>query len=249
MAPFDLLAIAAHPDDAEIGCGGALRLAVEQGRRVAVVDLTRGEQSTRGTVTQRMAEAEASSAVLGLHARHNLGLPDSQLGAHPSHRLELVALLRALRPQVVLAPYWEDRHPDHSAAGKLAREACFFAGVARVGQGQPHSPARLYFYQLHHPFPPSFVLDISGVWDYKMAAIRAFTSQFGSVTGMAQTAISGGSFLRAVEARAVLHGAMIGALWGEAFLAAGPIALDSLPGLSDSPPGFDSPLSYASHRY
>jgi bacillithiol biosynthesis deacetylase BshB1 len=226
----DLLAVAAHPDDAEIGCGGVLLLAVDAGNRVAVVDMTDGEAATRGTPEIRDRERRRASELLGLAERERLALPDGSLGTRPEHRLELVRLLRALRPRVVLAPYPEDRHPDHAAAGRLTREACFLAGVPKVGQGDPHRPVRLYHYMLHQPFTPSFVVDVSTVWTRKWEAIRTYRSQFAGDDGPI-TEIATPGFLEMLEARSLVHGAMIGAERGEPFHQRGPVPLTSLPGL------------------
>ena len=227
--PLDILAFAAHPDDAEIGCGGSLLLAADQGRRVAVADMSAGEMSTRGTLPQRRQETEAASKLLGLSARLSLGLPDGCIGTDPAHRLPVIDVIRATRPRIVLAPFWEDRHPDHVAAGKLVREACFFAGVQKMGSGTPHRPENVYYYMLHHPFQPTFVIDIAKVWARKQAAMAAYASQFQAVDDGPQTAISQSGFGRFLEARSIYFGAMIGAAYGEPFYSPGPIALDLFP--------------------
>jgi bacillithiol biosynthesis deacetylase BshB1 len=236
---LDLLAIAAHPDDAEVGCGGVLIQAAEAGMRVAVADLTGGERSTRGSLEVRAAERARATELIGLSDRIEVGLPDTSLGTDPGHREALVRLLRELRPAVVLAPYPEDRHPDHAAAGRLAREASFIAGVGKAGSGDPHRPQRVYHYMLHHPFTPSFVVDVSAVWERKWAAIAAYESQFGAATD-GTTELAEGRFLRVVEARARFHGAMIGADHGEAFHSPGPVPFRFLPGFHDLGPGDDA---------
>ncbi|MCB9077377.1 MAG: bacillithiol biosynthesis deacetylase BshB1 [Anaerolineaceae bacterium] len=234
---LDILAFAAHPDDAEIGCGGSLLLTADQGRRVAVVDMSAGEMSTRGNLTQRKQETESASKLLGLSARLALGLPDGYIGTDPDHRIPVIDVIRATRPRIVLAPFWEDRHPDHAAAGKLVREACFFAGVQKIGSGLPHRPESVYYYMLHHPFQPTFVVDISTVWTRKQAAIAAYASQFQAVDDGPQTAISQSGFGRFLEARSIYFGAMIGAAYGEAFYSPGPIALNLFPEpVNASPP-------------
>ncbi|MCB0176197.1 MAG: bacillithiol biosynthesis deacetylase BshB1 [Anaerolineae bacterium] len=234
--PLDILAFAAHPDDAEIGCGGSLLLATDQGRRVAVADMSAGEMSTRGNVTLRRQETEAASKLLGLSARLSLGLPDGYIGADPAHRLPIIDIIRETRPRIVLAPFWEDRHPDHAAAGKLVREACFFAGVGKIGSGRPHRPESVYYYMLHHPFQPTFVIDIATVWARKQAAIAAYASQFQAIDDGPQTAISQTSFSRFLEARSIYFGAMVGAAHGEAFYSPGPIALNLFPEPVNAPP-------------
>lgn len=232
-ATLDILAIGAHPDDVEIGCGGALILAADAGLRVAVADLTAGEMSTQGTPQVRERERAEASTLLGLCERMSLGIPDTRVGQEPWHSDALVTLLREYRPRIVLAPYPDDRHPDHAAAGRLVREACFFAGVSKFGAGEPHRPRRLYHYMLHHPFDPSFVLDVSAVWARRMAAVAAYESQFGSATEP-RTEIGSPAFLAKLTDRASYFGAMIGASHGEPFHCRGPLAVTTLPGLDDS---------------
>lgn len=233
---LDILAIAAHPDDAELGCGGSLLLATRKGLSVAISDLTAGEMSSRGTVASRQVEATNAAHILGIKERRNLGLPDSKIGENSAHSLSaLIQLIRETRPRIVLAPYWEDRHPDHEATGRLVKEACFFAGVAKVGEGEPYRPTRLYFYMISYPFTPAFVLDISDVWERKMEAIKAYQSQFESSENGIKTAISDPGFLKLVEARAVWFGAMIGAAYGEPYYMPGPVPVAELPDLTTSP--------------
>ncbi len=228
--PLDILAFSPHPDDAELGCGGSLILAADEGLRVAIADLSAGEMSSRGTPEQRQQEKRKAADLLGLCARLSVGLPDTAIGTDPTHRLSLIQLIRETRPRLVLAPYWKDRHPDHAAAGKLVQEACFFAGVSKVGAGRPHRPERVYYYMLHHPFSPSFVVDISSVWDRKMAVVAAYRGQFQAEDSGVETALSRPEFMRFLEARAVWFGAMIGAAYGEPFLTPGPVPLRQLPG-------------------
>lgn len=237
MDAVDLLAVGAHPDDVELGCGGVIVLAAQAGLRVAVADLTIGEMGTRGTPEDRDQERLAAAEILGLCARPCLHLPDSAVGTDPGHRDRVVELIRDLRPRVVLAPFVEDRHPDHAAAGRLVRDACFVAGLAKVGDGPPHRPAALYHYMLHHPFRPSFVVDVSSTWSRKMEAVMAYTSQFGPppdvATSTATATAPSTGLLRVFDARDTLHGAMIGAERGEAFTSAGPVPLRMVPGIGD----------------
>jgi N-acetylglucosamine malate deacetylase 1 len=230
---LDLLAVAAHPDDAEVGCGGVLIQAAAAGLRTGVADLTVGERATRGSLRQRLAERERATELLGLAARLDVGLPDGSLGTDPRHRGRVIRLIREVRPAIVLAPYPEDRHPDHASTGRLVREGSFMAGVARVGEGEPHRPGRVYHYMVHHPFTPSFVVDISAVWERKVEVMLAYESQFGSEELDTETALAGGGFLSMIEARARFHGAMIGVERGEAFHTPGPVPLGFLPGVHD----------------
>ena len=232
---LDILAIAAHPDDAELGCGGSLLLAAKKGLDVVIADLTAGEMSTRGTVGSRQIEAQNAARILGIKERINLGLPDTKIDENSSHsRSMLIQLIRETRPQIVLAPYWEDRHPDHEATGRLVKEACFFAGVAKVGEGEPYRPARLLFYMISYPFTAAFVLDISDVWEHKLKAIKAYQTQFESSEDGIRTAISEPGFLKLAEARAIWFGAMIGAAYGEPYYMPGPVPMVELPGAMTS---------------
>lgn len=237
--PLDILALGAHPDDAEVGCGGVLIIAADTGLRVGVADLTAGEAATRGTVERRQAERDRATEIMGRPTRLSVGLPDGEVGTDPGHRAAVIHLIREMRPAIVLAPYPEDRHPDHAAAGKLAREAAFLAGVEKVAadEGPPHRPLRVFHYMVHHPFAPTFVVDISAVWGRKQEAMSAYKSQFGHVPDRGRTELDGGRFLRVIEARATFHGAMIGVDRGEAFHYAGPLPMGFLPGFHDSGPG------------
>jgi bacillithiol biosynthesis deacetylase BshB1 len=235
--PVDLLAIAPHPDDAEVGCGGALMLSATRGLRTAIADLTLGESSTSGTPDRRASERAQASELLKLAERVDVGLPDGRVGTDPQHRDAIVELLRDLRPLVVLAPEVEDRHPDHAAAGRLVREACFLSGVGRLGRGAPYRPIRLYHYPLHHPCEPSFVLDVSAVWEQRMRAVDAYESQFGIPEDVGEaTDLSGGGFRELISARSRVYGAMVGVAHGEPYRSRGPIEMRELPGIRDARP-------------
>ena len=238
MTAVDVLAVGAHPDDVEVGCGGVLALCTGSGMRVAIADLTGGELGTQGTPELREEEARRAADVLGVTTRVNLGLPDGSVGTDPAHRTAVVGLLRTLRPRLVLAPYHlDDRHPDHAAAGRLMRDACFLGGVARWGEGEPHRPVRLHHYMLHHVFEPTYVVDVTPVWEQRTAAVEAFASQFAAAPGERRAAIADGGFLDLLAARALVFGAMIGAGRGEAFFCAGPLGLDRLPDVPAGPDG------------
>jgi bacillithiol biosynthesis deacetylase BshB1 len=229
---LDLLAVGAHPDDAEIGCGGVLIQASAAGLTTGVADLTAGERATR-TSRRRSAERNRATEVMGLATRLDVGLPDGDLGTLPEHRDAVIRLIREVRPAIVLAPYPEDRHPDHAAAGRLVREGSFMAGVQKITEGDAHRPGRIYHYMVHHPFTPSFVVDVSAVWSRKIEAVLAYESQFGDGGPEPTTELAGGGFLSMIEARARFHGAMIGAERGEAFHIQGPVPLNFLPGVHD----------------
>jgi N-acetylglucosamine malate deacetylase 1 len=229
VQPLEVLAFSAHPDDAEIGCGGALALAARRGLRVGVVDLTDGERATRGTPASRATERNEAARTLGLSERIAIGLPDGELEVSRQALAPVVEVIRETRPRIVLAPNEVDRHPDHEAAGRLVRQGCFEAGLESVGSGALHRPAHQFSYMVHSPFDPSFVVDISAAWEEKRAAVACYRSQFSPDGGARPTALSGGGFLELLELRARWFGAMIGGPWGEPYLCRGPVPLPGLP--------------------
>jgi N-acetylglucosamine malate deacetylase 1 len=230
VEPLDVLAFSAHPDDAEIGCGGALALAAQRGLRVGIADLTDGERATRGTPARRAAEKAAATRTLRLSERIALGLADGELGSSRGAVALVVEAIRETRPRIVLAPNDIDRHPDHEAAARLVRRGCFEAGLGSVAGGALHRPAHQFSYMAHSPFDPSFVVDISAVWEQKKTAVACYRSQFASDDGGPATAVSGGGFLELLEVRARWFGAMIGGRHGEPYLSRGPVPLPGLPG-------------------
>jgi bacillithiol biosynthesis deacetylase BshB1 len=232
---LDILAFSPHPDDAELGCGGSILLAVQHGIKVGVADMSEGEHSSCGSPEERRKEKETASVLLGINYRFSLHLPDAGIGTSPAHRLVLIDLIRKVRPRIVLAPYGEDRHPDHEAAGRLLKEACFFAGVADIGKGEPFRPERVYYYMSHSPFTPVFVIDISPVWAQKLAVIGAYRTQFfNDEPGVGKTAISDPAFLRYHESRSAYFGAMIGVPYGEPYYSIGPLGFGKMPGIEMS---------------
>jgi bacillithiol biosynthesis deacetylase BshB1 len=173
------MAFGPHPDDIELGCGGTLLKLTDAGHRCALVDLTRGEMGTRGTVETRAAEAAAAAKVLGAAARENLGLPDGGIRNDFEGRRKVVEVIRAYRPQLVLVPYYEDRHPDHYHGSELVYEAAFAAGLRRYETGQEcHRPSKVVYYMRWHEFQPTFIVDISDQYDRKMEAIWCYATQF-----------------------------------------------------------------------
>ncbi|HYE95622.1 MAG TPA: bacillithiol biosynthesis deacetylase BshB1 [Rubricoccaceae bacterium] len=225
--PLDVLCFAAHPDDVELCAGGTVATLAQQGYRVGVVDLTRGEMGTRGTPAIRDEEAAEASRILGLVARENLGLPDGHLENTPENRRQVIAPLRRYRPRLVLVGALEDRHPDHGNAARLVLDALFQGGLRRIEtaepDGTPHEPwrpAHVLHYMHAIPFEPTFVVDVTDVWETRMAALRAFRSQFDPdyETDAPGTFISDPAFFAWVEARARHYGYRIGATYGEPLL-------------------------------
>jgi bacillithiol biosynthesis deacetylase BshB1 len=216
---LDVLVLAAHPDDAELGCGGTILKHVAMGHKVGVVDLTRGELGTRGTPETRAKEAADSAKILGLTVRENLGLPDGYFVNGRDHRLEVVRAIRKFQPEIVLGNARYDRHPDHGRASELIFEACFLAGLSKVTTDQPlWRPKALYHYIQSQFLTPDFVVDVSDFWEKKMDSIRAYRTQFYDPnSNEPDTYISNPAFLKMVEARAIELGHAIGAKYGEGY--------------------------------
>lgn len=221
---LDILVFAAHPDDAELSCSGTIISHVNKGKKVGIVDLTRGELGTRGTPQVREKEAAAASGVMGLAVRENLGFRDGFFVNDEAHQLEVVKMIRKYRPSVVLANAIEDRHPDHGRASRLVSEAVFISGLKMVktvsstsGQ-ESWRPSAVYHYIQSVFITPDFVVDVSDAWDKKMEAIRCFGSQFFDPNSKEpETYISSPEFLKMIESRGKELGHAIGVKHGEGF--------------------------------
>ncbi len=218
---LDVLAIAAHPDDVELSVGGTLIKLANQGYRTGVLDLTRGEAGTRGTPELRAAEAEAAAKILGLSVRENLNLSDSHIWLNEESRIKLVRILRRLRPRIILTQHPDDPHPDHAHGAQLVREATHISGLtkydAEAGQ-ERWRPSAVAHFLFPRTVAPSFIVDISAVWERKWEAIRAHASQFHNpISNELQSRVSTPQFLREMEARDRYWGAMIGVEFAEPF--------------------------------
>jgi len=231
MAPVDVLAIGAHPDDVELGCGATLAKLAGAGRRVGILHLTRGEAGTRGTPEERRREAERAAEILGAVELSILDCGDGSLRTGPAEEEALIAEIRRLRPELVFAPTPADRHPDHGRSHRLTVDACFYAGLARRGAGTPHRPGAIFTYMQHDLFEPLFVVDVTATWAKKMAALDAYDSQIHKLgegsraDGGPATKVASREFRLAVEGRARHFGLLIGAELGEAFGSPRPLAV------------------------
>jgi bacillithiol biosynthesis deacetylase BshB1 len=227
---LDILVIAAHPDDAELGCGGTILKHVAMGKKVGVVDLTRGELGTRGTPKTREQEATDSGKIMGLSARENLSLPDGFFRNEKEHQLEVVKAIRKYQPEIILANARHDRHPDHGRGSDLAFEASFLSGLTKIETGQPAwRPKVIYHYIQSQFITPDFVVDVSDFWEKKMDAIRAFKTQFFDPNSKEpDTYISSPAFMKLLEARGIEYGHAIGAKYGEGFTVRKFIGVNSL---------------------
>ncbi len=225
--PVDVLAVGAHPDDCEIVCGGTLIKCADQGHRTSVLDLTRGERGSRGTPELREREAAAAAVVLGLAERRNTMLPDAGLINDEAARSAVVAVIRALRPALVILPNFKGRHPDHRVAAELGRDACFLAGLENFGAavsdlGQPHRPNQIVHAVAFREdeIKPSFSVDISDQFQRKMEALRCYHSQFDDRDRSDDARglfLAGQDMFKLVEAGARYHGARIGSAYAEPF--------------------------------
>ncbi|HEY0971539.1 MAG TPA: bacillithiol biosynthesis deacetylase BshB1 [Gemmatimonadales bacterium] len=237
MPAVDVLAIAAHRDDVELTCGGALLVAARMGRRTAIVDLTQGEMGTRGSAELRAEEAERAAAVLGVVARENLRLPDAGITNTPDTRAELARLIRRFRPRVVIAPSPWARHPDHRVAAELVRDACFVAGLARVAPDVPkHRPFKVVHAITYREdaVKPTFVVDVSDVFERKMEAIRCYASQFDGATQAGEVYPNGEPLYDIVRHQAAHYGSLIRARYGEPFFTAETMRVDDIAALEVS---------------
>ncbi len=227
---LDILVIAPHPDDAELGMAGAILKFLAEGRRVGVLDLTDGEPTPHGSPEIRAQETGAATKVLGLSWRENLGLPNRSVEATLEARRAVAGVIRRTRPRWLFAPYWVDAHPDHVAATQLAEAARFWAKLTKSDlPGEPHHPSRIYNYYCVHlklAPQPAFVLDISEYWEKKLQSIRCYQSQF--VRGREHL---DPSFLDRLSDEASYWGKTIGTRFGEPFTCREPIGLSTMKGL------------------
>ncbi len=231
---LDILAIGVHPDDVELGCSGTLMKQIDAGYKVGILDLTKGELGTRGTVKLRMKEVEASSKILGIKVRENLGFEDGFFKNDKEHQLELIKIIRKYQPAVVITNARYDRHPDHGRAAQLTYDACFLSGLSKIetklkGEKQKaFRPGAVYHYIQAIHAEPDFVVDITNYFDRKLKAILAFKSQFFNPDSTEdETFISSPEFLEFVRARAMHFGVPIGVKYAEAF------TVNRTPGVED----------------
>jgi N-acetylglucosamine malate deacetylase 1 len=235
---LELLAFGPHPDDVELFCGGLLAKLAGAGHRTGIVDLTRGEKSSRGTPGTRTQETEAASRALGLALRENLALPDGWV--HPWAGFEapereaeapvarVVEVLRRLRPELVLVPWEEERHPDHAATSALVTRALFFAGVRHFAPGlPPFAPRQVLYYPMRHLAEPSVVVDVTEAYPRKLSAVHCYASQVQPSPGAPPTLVGSALSLSSLEARDRFYGAQVGVAHGE------PYVLREVLGLAD----------------
>jgi N-acetylglucosamine malate deacetylase 1 len=232
--PIDLLAIAAHRDDVELTCGGTLLTAVARGRTTGILDLSQGEAGSRGSADLRGEEAGRAAAILGVSLRENLGLPDAGIVNTPETRTMVAGVIRRLRPRVVIAPSLKGRHPDHLATAQLVRDACFVAGLGKVSPGIPkHRPHKvIHAVTYRQDFErPTFVVDISDVFEQKLDAIRCYGSQFDDMIQAGEVYPNGEPLYDMVRHYAAYYGALIRTRYGEPFFTTETMRVDDVTAL------------------
>ena len=232
---LDILAIAAHRDDVEQTCGGTLLKAAQRGQRTGILDLTRGEMGTRGSAEDREREANDAARILGVSWRRALDIPDGRVENTWENRLKVAAAIRETRPRVVILPYWKGRHPDHYTASVLGYEACFLAGLAKLGlppSGSgcqasdatpvdslpPHRPFKIIYATLYYDIRPTFVVDISDQFEAKFTSILAYKSQFSDQAAGKDLFPAHDEIRARVDAMARFYGMLGGVTYGEPFL-------------------------------
>lgn len=222
---LDILAFGVHPDDVELGCAGTLMAAIDQGKKVGIVDLTRGELGTRGTPASRKQEAAAAAKIMGVDSRENLEMADGFFVNDEAHQRKIIALIRKYQPDIILANAPEDRHPDHGRSAKLVSDASFLSGLRKIETTYDGiiqnvwRPAYTFHYMQDRFIQPSFVIDITPFMERKMEAVLAYSTQFASADmSEPQTYISSPQFLEIVKARALMLGKRIGVGYAEGYI-------------------------------
>jgi N-acetylglucosamine malate deacetylase 1 len=236
---LDVLAIGVHPDDVELSCAGVLMVEQSKGRKTGIVDLTRGELGSRGTPETRLQEAKAAAEILQVNVRENLGMADGFLANDEAHQRHVIAVIRKYRPEIVLCNAPLDRHPDHGRSARLVSDAAFLSGLLKIvthdeaGQQQAHwRPKYVLHYIQDRMIQPDFVVDITEVFDRKIAAIKAYGTQFYNPDEAGPTTyISTPDFLESVVYRHKWFGKMIGVGYAEGFVSEKTIGFSSLDAL------------------
>ncbi len=221
---LDILAFGVHPDDVELGCSGTLMAAMAEGKKVGIVDLTRGELGTRGTIETRKTEAAKAAEILGVAIRENIGMADGFFQNDETHQRKVIEMIRKYQPEIILANAFEDRHPDHGRSAKLVADAAFLSGLRKIetksdGKIQEiWKPSYVFHYIQDRFIEPSFVVDITPYFEKKMESVLAYSTQFYNPDlNEPQTYISSNQFLETVKARALMLGKRIGVAYAEGY--------------------------------
>ena len=234
-APLDILAIAAHRDDVEQTCGGTLLKMAQRGRRTGILDLTQGEMGTRGTAEDRAREAADAAKILRVSWRQALDIPDGRVENTFENRLKVARVIREQRPRVVILPYWKGRHPDHYTASTLGYEACFLAGLAKLDVSlartpsqanqddaaarlPPHRPFKIIYATLYYDVRPTFVVDITELFEARFQALMAYKSQFSDQEAGKDLFPAQAEIRARIDAMARFYGLLGGVTYAEPFL-------------------------------
>ena len=236
MVKLDILVLSVHPDDAELGCAGTISKHVALGKKVGIVDLTRGELGTRGTPEIRDSEAKDAANILGLAVRENLGLPDGFFQNTPEYQIKVIEALRKYRPEIIITNAYHDRHPDHGRANELVEASAFMAGLRKIetffnGEKQQEWRPRLILHFIQDRYiTPDIVIDVTGQWDKKIESIMAYKSQFYNPDWQQepQTYISSPEFIKIIESRAREFGKSINVEFAEGFTSRKILGVESL---------------------
>lgn len=239
---LDILAIGVHPDDVELGCSGTLINEIKNGKKVGILDLTQGELGTRGTIETRYEEAANAAMIMGVHVRENLKMRDGFFRNDEEHQLKLIAAIRKYQPDIVIANVLDDRHPDHGRAGKMIAACCFLSGLIKIETKDEEGnvqkkwrPSYVLHYMQDWYHEPDLLIDISEVFEQRMEAIKAYSTQFHTTTVSnseePQTYISTPDFLDSVIARARMLGKRIGVKYAEGFMSEKKIGIRNLDAL------------------
>ena len=224
---LDLLAIAAHRDDIEITCGGTMIKLADKGKKAGILDLTEGEMGTKGTAADRGREAEDAAQIMGLTYRHNLRLPDAGVEVNRENKLKVAQVIRTLRPELVILPYWVQRHPDPLAASLLGYDACFLAGLRKLPlEGEPHRPRKIIYTSSFRDGQHSFFVDITGQMERKLKAVAAYKSQFDGTPSSREIYRPGVDIFEYMTVTAQHYGHMVGVKYAEAFAIKEQILID-----------------------
>lgn len=234
---LDILAIGAHPDDVELGCGATLAKEVSNGKKVGIIDLTRGELGTRGTAETREVESAMAASILGVAVRENMEFADGFFVNDKFHQLELIKMIRKYRPEIVICNAIEDRHIDHAKGSKLVSDACFLSGLLKIDTKDvntdswqdPWRPKQLYHYIQWNNLKPDVVVDVSNFMELKMKSVLAYKTQFYDASSEEpETPISSKNFTDSITYRARDLGRLVGVEYAEGFTVDRYIAVDSL---------------------
>lgn len=230
MKKIDCLAFGAHPDDVELFCSGLLVKLQKQNYSTGIIDLTKGELSTNGNLESRELESKRATKILKVSIRTNLDFEDGNIENSKTNKIEIIKRIREYKPDLVLLPYWEDRHPDHASASKIITDSCFYSGLSKIETNQePHRPKNVLYYMMHTKITPSFIVDITEEMETKIEAIKSYKSQFSQTDEkINETYINKPEFFDSIINRAKFYGYEINTKYGEPYFYNGIMRVDNL---------------------